>query len=240
MQRPEIHAIFFDVGLTLIFPQLEPIAKVLTDLGYRSVPVDFAAAECAGKKKLDSWLWPQILAGNPPTLADFVFWAEYIRVLMDRAGIPTEKRESVGISLRKAIHEIVNWRRFDPDTPAYLDRLRQQGYSLGVISNAYGTIEAQLARVDLARRFDFILDSFLVGCDKPGCRIFEMALGRAGVAAHEAIYVGDIHSIDIGGARAAGLKGVLIDCGGAYEGNGELDCPRIRSLAELDEVLATL
>ncbi len=240
MSRFEIRAIFFDVGLTLIFPQIEHIAKVLTDLGYSSTPADFAAAECAGKKKLDSWLWPQILVGKPPTLADFIFWVEYVRVLMDRAGVPTEKTESVGVALGEAIHEIDNWRRFDPGTPAYLDRLHQKGYRLGVISNAYGTIEAQLARVDLAQRFDFILDSFLVGCDKPGRRIFEMALGRSGVEAHEAIYVGDIHSIDIGGARAAGLKAVLIDCGGAYEGNGDLDCPRIRNLPELDEVLATL
>lgn len=38
------------------------------------------------------------------------------------------------------------------------------------------------------------------------------------------------------GARAAGLRGVLLDEGGLYEG---VDCPRVRSLPELVELIST-
>jgi putative hydrolase of the HAD superfamily len=95
-------------------------------------------------------------------------------------------------------------------------------------------MEEQLRRVDLARYFRTILDSAIVGVEKPDARIFRMALASAGVEASEAVFVGDIHATDVGGARGAGLLGVLMDRVGAY---AHPDCPRITSLPELDLVI---
>jgi putative hydrolase of the HAD superfamily len=124
-----------------------------------------------------------------------------------------------------------------PDTPPCLESLRTQGFYLGVISNSVGTMEQQLARLGLARYFQTILDSALVGVEKPHPEIFQLALARACVSASQAAFVGDTYSTDVGGAQLAGLHGVLIDRVGAYP---HATCPRITSLPELGRVLETL
>jgi len=66
--------------------------------------------------------------------------------------------------------------------------------------------------------------------EKPDPRMFEMALERSGARAETTIHVGDLYHVDVVGARAAGLRGVLLDEADLYP---EADCPRIRGLAEL-------
>ena len=61
-----------------------------------------------------------------------------------------------------------------------------------------------------------------------------MAVGRAGVGPGEAAYVGDLYSVDVLGARAAGLLGVLIDPRGYW---GPRDCPRARDAAHAVRLL---
>ena len=56
-----------------------------------------------------------------------------------------------------------------------------------------------------------IIDSHIVGVAKPDPRIFQIALERIGVGPDEARFAGDIYSIDVEGARAAGIEARLID-----------------------------
>jgi putative hydrolase of the HAD superfamily len=98
-------------------------------------------------------------------------------------------------------------------------------------------MEEQLGRLDLARRFDTILDSAVVGVEKPHPEIFQLALARARVESSEALFVGDTNATDMGGAELAGLRGVLIDRVGAYP---HVECPRITSLPDLAGVLKSL
>ena len=76
----------------------------------------------------------------------------------------------------------------------------------------------------------FVIDSAVVGVEKPDPRIFELAVRQAGVAAHEAAYVGDLYSVDVLGARAAGLHPILLDPRGFW---GPRDCIVARDLAEV-------
>jgi putative hydrolase of the HAD superfamily len=124
-----------------------------------------------------------------------------------------------------------------PETPPFLEALRAQGYFLGVISNSIGTAEEQLGRVGLVRHFDTVLDSAIVGVEKPHPEIFQMALRRAKVRPAEALFVGDTNATDMGGAELAGLRGVLIDRVGAYP---HATCPRITLLPELGRILEGL
>jgi putative hydrolase of the HAD superfamily len=94
---------------------------------------------------------------------------------------------------------------------------------VGVISNS-NRHRARSRPLGLARHLDFVIDSFEVGVEKPDMRIFELALERAGVEPHQAAYVGDLYSVDVRGARAAGLQGILLDPGGHW---GARDCPRV-------------
>jgi HAD superfamily hydrolase (TIGR01509 family) len=108
---------------------------------------------------------------------------------------------------------------------AALSALRSAGLGLTVVSNANGTLCAHLQRLGLDRWFHCVLDSCDVGVEKPDPRFFEMALERSGARRETTIHVGDLYHVDIVGARAAGLRGVLLDEAGLYE---EADCPRVR------------
>src|SRR5207245_10183635 len=79
-----------------------------------------------------------------------------------------------------------------------------------------GSVRASLQETRLAAHLDFIIDSSVVGVEKPDPRIFELGLREAGVGARHAVYVGDLYSVDVLGARAAGLDGILLDPGGFW------------------------
>jgi putative hydrolase of the HAD superfamily len=65
---------------------------------------------------------------------------------------------------------------------------------------------------------------------KPDPRAFQHMLGLLGLAADEALMVGDSLDKDVDGALAAGLPAVLLDRSGAHPG---ADVRRIRTLDEL-------
>jgi len=76
-----------------------------------------------------------------------------------------------------------------------------------------------------------IIDSHLVGVAKPDPHIFDFALEHFPDAARERIaYVGDSVTMDVGGARAAGLHPILLD---PHDDHSGADFARIRSLEEL-------
>ena len=124
-----------------------------------------------------------------------------------------------------------------PGTADYLASLNAQGYILGVISNSVGTIEDQLQHVGLRGYFQTVIDSAIVGVEKPHPEIFQLALAGSRLVASETVFVGDTQATDVGGAQLAGLHGVLIDRINAYP---NAECPRITSLPELDLVLEKL
>jgi putative hydrolase of the HAD superfamily len=85
--------------------------------------------------------------------------------------------------------------------------------------------------------FEFVIDSHLEGVSKPNPEIFQRALTRLAVPASRAVYAGDLPEIDVVGARAAGMHGVLVDAFDHYADRPDL--PRVRSVAQLiDELLA--
>jgi HAD superfamily hydrolase (TIGR01509 family) len=95
-----------------------------------------------------------------------------------------------------------------PDTAGVLKGLQEQGIKTAVVSNIAFDVrpafEAIGAHVD-----EFVL-SFEVGAIKPDAAIFETALTRLGVAADDAVMIGDSDEAD-GGARAIGCGFVLVD-----------------------------
>jgi HAD superfamily hydrolase (TIGR01549 family) len=234
MSPRRIRAVFLDAGNTLVFPRLEDIIAELKEHGYSAAPEDFYATERLAKQKLDDWLWPQIRRYEVPEQIDYYYWSEYLHEFTRRLGAPASEAGELTELLIKSFQDIQLWSRVMPDTPAFLEGLVVQGYFLGVISNATGTLEGQLVRLGLAGYFQAILDSAIVGIQKPHPAIFKLALQRAGVEGSEAVFVGDTYATDVGGAQLAGLTGVLMDCVGAYP---DAACPRISSLPELGRVL---
>ena len=68
---------------------------------------------------------------------------------------------------------------------------------------------------------------------KPSPAIFAAALDLVGVLAPETVMVGDSPDDDIRGARACGMRAILVDRAGEHPDEPE----RIRSLSELPALL---
>ncbi len=92
-----------------------------------------------------------------------------------------------------------------------LHRLKKN-FRLGLITN--GAPDIQGTKIDgsnLASFFETIIISGDHGFGKPDRRIFELALQRLEVAAHEAVMIGDSLNRDVAGARDAGIRTIWIN-----------------------------
>lgn len=95
-----------------------------------------------------------------------------------------------------------------PDTLEVLKSLRQSGIRTAVVSNIAWDIRAVLSAAG-AEADEYVL-SYEVGAAKPDRRIFQTALDRVGVAAEDALMVGDSVEND-GAARNLGCSFALVD-----------------------------
>ncbi len=93
---------------------------------------------------------------------------------------------------------------FDDTLPA-LDALA--GIRLAIVSNG----NADAARLGIADRFEDIIRSVDVGVGKPDPAIIRFALAKLDVPETQAVLVGDSEEADVGAARAAGIRSVLLD-----------------------------
>jgi len=118
------------------------------------------------------------------------------------------------------------------DAPVALEDLRALGLRLVVVSNWDASLPDTLESVGLLKLVDDVVFSASVGVAKPDPRVFETALERSGLAPGEVLHVGDSPKNDIQGARAAGIRAILLDR------SGESAPDRIASLAELPALLS--
>jgi putative hydrolase of the HAD superfamily len=128
-----------------------------------------------------------------------------------RDGLPDDERVAA-IDNAALTSVLVASLRFEPfaDVRPALAAARAAGRRLVVVSNWDVSLDEVLDRLGLAPMLDGIVTSAAVGARKPSPEIFERALAIAGVAAHEAVHVGDSLAEDVAGARAAGIEAVLI------------------------------
>jgi putative hydrolase of the HAD superfamily len=118
-----------------------------------------------------------------------------------------------------------------PDSAPTLRALRAAGIHTVVVSNWDWSLHERLAETGLAALLDGAVASAEVGSAKPDGAIFRAALELAGAEAAGAWHVGDTPEADVEGARAAGIRPVLIDReGGGAPRDGVLT---VRTLAEL-------
>lgn len=122
-----------------------------------------------------------------------------------------------------------------PDALDAIDDLRDRGVKLAVCSNWGPALRELLEHHDLVARFDAVAISGELGAVKPDPEIFEAVLRELDEepGPHVA-HVGDDLLQDVAPARELGLQAVLMD---RYDRHPDHDGPRIRTLAELPEVL---
>ena len=152
----------------------------------------------------------------------------------------TVVREAIGRpdldldSVRGAMLRSIRFSAFDDAAPA-LEDVRARGLRAVVASNWDCSLPQVLEQAGLRSLVDGVVASAVVGAAKPEPKLFHSALELAGVEPGDALHVGDSLEKDVEGARAAGLRAVLIARDGAAAPGG--DTPVIRSLAELPALL---
>jgi putative hydrolase of the HAD superfamily len=129
---------------------------------------------------------------------------------------------------RRAMMEALQFEPYADAAPA-LRALREAGLTCVIASNWDCSLPDWLGPPGLLELVDGVVTSADVGVAKPAPAVFERALEVAGVEPGEAVHVGDSLSNDVEGARAAGIRALLL----ARSGEAPAGVPTIRSLAAL-------
>jgi putative hydrolase of the HAD superfamily len=223
-----ITTVLLDVGGVLLLPNSEGMTTAMglgdnrpsEELLRRAHYAGTAAMDATGKKD----------------------WPLYHTVFARTCGIPAEREETV----RQEMHELLqsfHWTRVTSDATQGLQQLLAAGLRVGIVSNSEGTVEKVLGQTGVCQvgpgpliPVECIVDSGVVGFEKPDPRIFRLALDLLGLDAAETVYIGDTARADVDGARRAGIRPFHLDPYG--------DCPdpagdhdHLKQFAEIITVL---
>ena len=139
--------------------------------------------------------------------------------------------------------EFLKYTRPDEDALFVLQQLKGK-FKLGIVSNLSipECVPELLKKFNLGRYFDVVVISGAINKRKPSPEIFKKALETLDLKPHEAVFVGDTPGIDIKGARAAGLKTILIERPPPPKGSASLsyEIPGAHEKAQPDKVIKRL
>ena len=228
MTSNRFDAILFDAGGVLVLPDPTVMAPLLAFYGGdTSVASHRRAHYAAMRAKSD----------EQSTETD---WDLYHRVYAESINVRSDDLEEAAIvSARTRGPDL--WRWPIPETLDALRRLAVAGIPMGVVSNASGQVEGSLNRgvcqVGPGPYVEMrcIIDSHVVGVEKPNPAIFDHALPFFGDIERSRIaFVGDSVTMDITSSTAAGLHPILID---PFDDHPDADFERISCVGELADEL---
>ena len=223
-----IQTVFLDAGGVLVNPNWVRVGAALATHGVDVSADLLAAAEPPAKRRLDTG--ETIRATNDQQRG----WT-YFNLVLAEAGIPLSAATDAALRDLHDYHQQFNlWETVPDGVRPALAALRAKGFRLVVLSNANGTLRSMFTRLDLASAVDVLFDSCEEGVEKPDPRFFQLALPRVGATADTTVHVGDLFHVDVVGARAAGIRPVLLDVADLYP---DADCLRVSSLPALVDVL---
>ncbi len=198
-----LRAVLFDVDFTLSRPgpELGPEAyqRVGAEHGLVLEPGRYEEARLAALEDLRS---------HPELVHDEEIWITFTEDIVRGMGGAVEGARSCAVDMVARWEVHANFDLYDDVLPT-LGVLRRHGLAIGLISNGQRDLE------DFARHHlldvDVAVGSKSHGRTKPHASIFERALDAIGVAASDAVMVGDSVEDDIEGARALGIHAILVD-----------------------------
>ncbi len=217
--------IIFDVGSTIVNIDYDQIIGAAAESGVKLNMKDLRLAEHSGKLLIDEQTVP--IKKN----TDKSKWDNYLKEIFLTAGYPSEKINSFLTEVKRLDSIGFGiWSKKNSEADDILGVLKNRGYNLGIISNADGRIAGLLDFLDLACYFNAVIDSHIVGVEKPDPLIFKIMLEKLDCPPEKAVYIGDLYSVDVLGARSAGIIPILIDPFDQYDVD---NCIKIFSLTEL-------
>lgn len=225
----KIEVVFLDAGGVLLYPDWERVSRLLAKHGIAATAAKLAEAEFIGKQRMDE-------RGVTHTTGDIAEPDGYLGWVVKATGVTLD---------HEALHEAAQdfeeehardnlWSDMPGEVPGSLRRLRDAGYRLAVVSNAEPNLRRRIAAAGIEPFFETLVISAEVGSEKPDRPIFDEALRRMSVTAERTVHVGDFYSIDVVGARHAGITAVLLDAKGL---SPDRDVTRVASLTELADLM---
>jgi putative hydrolase of the HAD superfamily len=198
-----LRAVLFDVDFTLCRPGPELSPERYARIAARhGITLDTSRYEVAREAAVLN------LKRHPELLHDESIWHRFTEEIFTGMGGPeaiasecaTEVEEGWGVS--------ENFELFEDVMPV-LEELRRAELRIAVVSNGVRDLTEFVAhhRLDV----DVIVDSRSHGRVKPHPTIFQAALAALGVTPADAVMVGDSLEEDVEGARALGMRAILID-----------------------------
>jgi putative hydrolase of the HAD superfamily len=167
--------------------------------------------------------------------AEMAYYREHAHEGRDPESLAELRARCAGVLSRELGREVtvkqlmraIRFRPY-PEAEDVLGTLHGRGLRLVCVSNWDSSLPEVLARCGLASFLDGVVTSAGARARKPDPAIFAIALEVAGCRAAEALHVGDTAHEDVAGARAAGVRALLLD----RQGGGDI--------ASLDEIEARL
>ena len=198
-----LRAVLFDVDFTLFRPGPE-----LGPEGYRRVGERHGLVLDADRYGEARTAAIEELQRHRELVHDEEIWIAFTeQIVLGMGGDPRGARACATDMVRE-------WERHEnfslyEDTLPVLDELRRHRLKIGLISNGQRDLDEFATHHGL--RVDAIVGSRSHGRVKPHPSIFIAALDALGVAPDEAAMVGDSYEDDIEGARALGIRAILLD-----------------------------
>ena len=234
LDRPALDAVLFDAGGTLGRLDFEWMADAVTTLGHPVSAATLREAELEGRRRYDESVgMPHPGAGPgepPPPLGVVGDTHAYFHGTLVAAGVAEAMIPAVLERWLARQAGVGLWARVMEGSPGALAGARALGLRCAVVSNSDGRAEQHLRDWGVLGELEFVVDSQIVGIEKPDPRIFQIALDQLVLPANRVLYVGDLRCCDEAGSRAAGLHFVLIDPSGRYAAPGS---PYIEHIGEL-------
>jgi putative hydrolase of the HAD superfamily len=204
----DLRAVVFDVDFTLVRPgpALDPsgYATLGRAFGLTLDPARYEAARDAAIA---------MLAPHPDHRHDNELWVQFTeRIVVGMGGDPVAAR-ACAEAMTLAWEEAENFLLYEDATPT-LAALRAAGLKLGLLTNSARDLEAFVVHHGLDVDAGVVASEH--GWAKPSASIFRAILALLDVEPHEAVMVGDSFRDDVEGARAAGMRAVLVDRLGIY------------------------
>lgn len=229
VREARFDAVLFDAGGVLLLPDPTVVIPLLAYYGADTTIERHRRAHYAGMRDKSR-------AGSVEAE-----WLIYDEAYVAAVGVrDADLSEAADVLNRTRTPDL--WRWPIPETLVALGRLAAAGVPMGVVSNASGQVEGSLNR-SVCQVGDgpfvsvrCIVDSHVVGVEKPDPAIFDHALPHFSEFDPSRIaYIGDSVAMDIVSSTAAGLHPILVD---PYDDHVGADFERIGSVGAIADELA--